>query len=175
MLIEGEYLGMPIRINDMDRENQEFFAYCAKHQFHLQRCDSCSLLRYPPTTACPWCADPRATWAPVEGKGTLHSYGEVHQAIQPVFRQYVPYMLLLVELDTQAAQPTEHEALRITGNLATPDGELAPPELVRKVGIGSRLRLVFKDAGEGVSLPLWTIDEEAEQPELPWRYPSNIG
>lgn len=171
MPLEGEYLGMPIRINDLDKENQEFFSHCAKHQLHLQQCDNCQLLRYPPTTTCPWCADPSASWMPVEGKGTLHSYGEVHQVIQPAFRDYAPYMLVLVELDTQAAQPTEHEALRITGNLVTADGELAPPELVEKVGIGSRLRIVYKDAGQDIAIPLWTIDENAQQPETPWRYP----
>ena len=80
-------------------------------------------------------------------------------------------MLVLVDLDEQNGQPTEHEALRMTGNLATAEGELAPPALISKVGIGSRLKIVFKDAGDGVSIPLWTLDEEAEQPETPWRYP----
>ncbi len=173
MTVKGEYLGMNIRISDLDKENQEFFGHCANHQLHLQKCDHCALLRYPPTTACPWCASADATWAPVAGEGTLHSYGEVYQAIQPVFRDYAPYMLVLVDLDTQLGQPTEHEALRITGNLATAEGDLAPPELVTQVGIGSRLRIVFKDAGEGVSIPLWTLDENAEQPETPWRYPES--
>ncbi len=173
MAVEGEYLGMNIRINNVDKENQEFFGHCANHQLHLQKCDHCELLRYPPTTACPWCASPDASWAAVEGKGTLHSYGEVHQAIQPAFREHAPYMLVLVDLDVQNGQPTEHEALRITGNLATPEGELAPSELVEQVGIGSRLRIVFRDAGDGVSIPLWTLDETAEQPETPWRYPES--
>ena len=130
-----------------------------------------NLLRYPPTTACPWCASPDASWAPVEGRGTLHSYGEVHHAIQSAFRSHTPYMLVLVELDTQSGQPTAHEALRITGNLAAADGELAPPDLVARVGIGSRLRILFKDAGNDIAIPLWTLDESAQQPASPWRYP----
>lgn len=105
------------------------------------------------------------------GQGTLHSYGEVHHAIQPAFRGHTPYMLVLVELDTQSGEPTAHEALRITGNLASADGELAPPELVRQVGIGSRLRILFKAAGNDIAIPLWTLDESAEQPAQPWRYP----
>ena len=52
----------------------------------------------------------------------------------------------------------------------TPDGELAPPELVKSVGIGTRVHVVFKDVGEGFALPHWTIDESAEQPSAPWRY-----
>ena len=59
----------------------------------------------------------------------------------------------------------------MAGNLAAPDGELAPPELVRRVGIGSRVRMVFADVAEGLSLPMWTLDEDAPQPSRPWRYP----
>src|SRR5487761_1720574 len=57
------------------------------------------------------------------------------------------------------------------GVLTTPDGQLAPPEMVRRVGIGSRVRMVFSDVGAGLALPQWTIDEAAPQPAKPWRYP----
>ena len=108
---------------------------------------------------------------PVSGKGTVYSYGEVHHAIQPVFRQFTPYLLLLVELDEQRGEPAEFDGLRLQANLATAEADLAPPELVRTVGIGTRVRVVFKDIGEGIAMPLWTVDEEAEQPASPWRYP----
>ena len=69
----------------------------------------------------------KSEWVPVEGQGAVHSYTEVHHAIQPAFKAYTPYLVLLVDLDTQKGKPTEHEALRVVGNLATPDGKLAPP------------------------------------------------
>jgi len=31
--------------------------------------------------------------------------------------------------------------------------------------------MVFTEVTEGFALPHWTIDEDAEQPENPWRYP----
>ncbi len=171
MPIRADYLGMPLSLDDLDGENLEYFRHCAAHDFHLQACASCGLIRYPPTTACPWCASLEARWVPVEGKGTVHSYTEVHHAIQPAFRDHVPYLILLVDLDTQKGKPSEHEALRVVGNLATPDGKLAPPEMVRRIGIGSRVRMVFSDVAPGLALPQWTIDEAAPQPERPWRYP----
>ena len=61
----------------------------------------------------------------------MHSYTEVHHAIQPAFKAHVPYLILLVELDTQKGQPTEHEALRLVGNLTTPDGSVRRPSEVR--------------------------------------------
>ncbi|MDP2331740.1 MAG: OB-fold domain-containing protein [Reyranella sp.] len=171
MAIQANYLDMPLDINDLDVENLVYFKHCAAHDFHLQKCDACGLVRYPPTTACPWCAAPKSTWGPVEGRGAVHSYTEVHHAIQPAFKAHTPYLILLVDLDTQKGQPTEHEALRVVGNLATPDGKLAPPEMVRRVGIGTRVRMVFADASPGLALPHWTIDEGAAQPAQPWRYP----
>jgi uncharacterized protein len=171
MSVKGEYLGMALSIDDLDGENIAYFKHCSEHDFHLQKCDDCSLLRYPPTTGCPWCSSPRATWTPVEGKGEVHSYNEVHHAIQPAFKAVAPYMLLLVDLDTQKGKPSEHESLRVAGNLVTPDGKFAPPDMVKKVGIGSRLRMVFVDVADGLAIPQWTIDEGAKQPEKPWRYP----
>jgi uncharacterized OB-fold protein len=170
MGIQADYLGMPLDINDLDVENLAYFKHCAAHDFHLQRCDACGLVRYPPTTACPWCASPRSTWVPVEGKGAVHSYTEVHHAIQPAFRKHTPYMVLLVDLDTQKGKPSPDEALRVMANLTTPDGVLAPPEVVKTVGIGTRVRMVFSDVAPGLALPQWTIDETATQPARPWRY-----
>jgi uncharacterized OB-fold protein len=173
MALQGEYLGMQVYVDDLDQENLEFYSFCGQGELRLQQCTSCDLKRYPPTTACPWCANPDSTWEPVAGKGTLYSYGEVHHAIQPAFREHSPYLLLLVELDEQKDHPAPYDGLRFTGNLATADGTLAPEELVGQVGIGSRLRVVFKSVGEGIALPLWCLDEEADQPAKPWRYPED--
>jgi hypothetical protein len=169
MAIAADYLGMSLSIDDLDAENLAYFRHCAAHDFRLQQCEGCSLLRYPPATACPWCASRASRWVPVEGKGTVHSYTEVHHAIQPAFRGRTPYLVLLVDLDTQKGRPTEHEALRVVGNLATADGRLAPPELVGQVGIGTRVRMVFSDVAPGLSLPQWTLDDA--QPDKVWRYP----
>jgi uncharacterized OB-fold protein len=171
MTLSGEYLGMPVSIPELDRENHAFYSYCGRGELRLQRCQSCQRLRTPPTTACPFCTAEACDWVPVSGKGTVYSYGEVHHAIQPAFREFSPYALLLVELDEQQGEPGEHDGLRMIGNLATESGDLAPPELVRSVGIGTRLKVVFRMMGEGVALPLWQLDPDAAQPARPWRYP----
>ena len=169
MAIQATYLGMPLDINDLDVENLAYFKHCAAHDFHLQKCSACGLVRYPPTTACPWCAHPKSEWVAVEGKGAVHSYTEVHHAIQPAFKPFTPYLVLLVELDTQSGKPTREEGLRVIGNLTRPDGTLAPKSEVEQVGIGSRVRMVFTDVAPGLELPQWTIDESAAG-GTPWRY-----
>lgn len=171
MGLQGDLYGMSLTVDDVDIENTAFFSYCAKGEFRLQKCTENGLLRYPPTTRCPFSGSAAYDWVAVEAKGAVYSYNEVHHPIQPAFKGRTPYMLLLVELDEQRGQPSEHDGLRVAGNLATPDGELAPPELVRQIGIGSRMRMVFRTVGDGFALPMWTLDESAEQPETPWRYP----
>ena len=173
MAIEGDYLGMRLGIDALDHENLAYFRHCAAQDFRLQRCAACGLLRYPPTTGCPWCAHPEAAWTPVEGRGAVYTYAEVHHAIQPAFQNHLPYLILIIELDTQKGVPGEHDALRVAGNLVTPDGGLAPPDLVGKVGVGTRVRMVFKDVATGLAIPLWTLDETADQPAVPWRYPES--
>jgi uncharacterized OB-fold protein len=166
----AEYLGMPLLIDESDVENRQYFRYCAQHDFHLQQCDACHLVRYPPTTACPWCATRAATWMPVEGKGEVVSYTKVTHAIQPAFKPHLPYLVLLVELETQRGVPTPSEAIRVIGNLVDATGMLASPDMVQAVGIGSKVRMTFTDVGPDISLPQWVVDGEAVQPASPWRF-----
>src|SRR3546814_1706736 len=107
----------------LDTQNTAYFGHCAKHEFHLQQCAKCDLLHYPPTTTCPFCGNPEQHWSPVEGRGTVYSYVEVHHAIQPGFKGHTPYMVLLVELDTQKGRPTGQDALRVAGNFVTRSDE----------------------------------------------------
>ena len=170
--MEGTYLGMALSVDEAtDKENAAYFSFCAQGEFRLQRGRKSGLLRYPPTTACPWTRDRDYDWVAVEGRGAVHSYSKVHHAIQPAFQAHVPYLILLVDLDTQLGQPTEHEALRIGGNLVDREGNLAGPELVERVGIGTRVRMVFSRVNDELAIPNWMIDEQALQPEHPWRYP----
>ena len=75
----------------------------------------------------------------------------------------------MARLDTQSGAPTKEEGLRVVGNLVRPDGVLAPQADVERVGIGSRVRMVFTDIAPGLALPQWTIDETAAG-GTPWRY-----
>ncbi|MCH2172550.1 OB-fold domain-containing protein [Myxococcota bacterium] len=174
MPLQGEYLGMELFVPDEGVEHKKFFEYCGRGDFRLQRWKSNGLLSYPPSTGNPWDGTTEHDWESVEAKGNVMSYVEVPHAIIPALREHSPYLVLLVELDVQRGEPSEHEALRVIGNLVTPDGDLAPPDLVDRVGIGSRVRMVFRRVGEGFALPQWTLDETADQPK-PWRYVEGSG
>ena len=55
--------------------------------------------------ACPFCTSLEWTWHPVSGKGEIYSYQIVTQAVQPAFADWVPYPIVLVELDEQRDVP----------------------------------------------------------------------
>jgi uncharacterized protein len=171
--VNTSYLGMELAVDDSDQPNREYFRRCAAHEFALQRCADCDLVRYPPTTACPMCGGRDAHWSRIDARGSIYSYTEVRHAIQAGFRPHAPYLVLLVELDVQRGLPTADDALRIVGNLVTAGGQLVSAEDARGVGIGSRVRMAFTDVAADLSLPQWTLDESVEQPQSRWRYPES--
>jgi uncharacterized protein len=57
----------------------------------------------------------------------------------------------------------------VIDNRAREDGVLAPKSEVERVGMGTRVRMVFTDVAPGLALPQWTIDESAAG-DTPWRY-----
>jgi uncharacterized OB-fold protein len=152
-----EYMGMQLGIDASDTENLQYFSYCAQGELRLQACCSCGLLRYPPTSACPWCASRDSEWKKTSGIGTIYSYTEVHHAIQPHFQAYVPYLVLLVELDDQKDKPAKGESLRIIGNLVDAHGKPRGLNEGDPCGIGSRVVLVFTQISESFALPQWKL------------------
>jgi uncharacterized OB-fold protein len=162
-----QYRGMTLLVPDNDSEWKEYFAQARQHRLVMRRCAACGLMRYPPSHGCPWCGDLGWSWQEVSGRGTIYSYEIVAHAIQPGFRDWTPYPVVLVELDEQRGQPTADEALRIIANLVTADGR---PESEDRVAIGQRVRVTFMDLADHLALPQFTLT--ADPPEgRTWRLP----
>ncbi len=83
---------------------------------HLQRCDACDTWRHPPRVLCAACGSAAWSWQPSSGLGHVFTWTITHRAADPAFVDFVPYAIVVVELD---------EGPRIVGNLL----ELAPSEL----------------------------------------------
>lgn len=160
-----EYRGMTLVIPDTDSEWAEYFAAARQHRLVLRECVACRLMRYPPTHACPWCMTLGWRWRDVSGRGTIYSYAIATHAIQPGFKDWTPYPVVLVELDEQRGQPTADEALRLIANLVTPD---LRPEAEDRVAIGQRVRVLFQDLSAEVALPQFTLTDEPPTSRL-WR------
>src|ERR671919_1008823 len=156
--MQVQYRDMNLIIPDNDTEWKGYFEAAREHRLALKRCGSCRLLRYPPGAACPWCTSLVWSWQEVSGKGTIHSYEIVMQAIQAGFRDWAPYPVVLVELDEQRGQPSADEGLRLISNLVTED---LMPEKEENVAIGKRVEITFLDVSPELSLPLFKLSQES--------------
>ena len=68
-------------------------------ELRLQSCAACSHLWHPPTPACPSCGSPDYHWRASCGLGHLYSYTIVEQAAHPDVEGWLPYAVVLVQLD----------------------------------------------------------------------------
>jgi uncharacterized protein len=167
------YMGLELVVAPTDSEHRGYFEAAKARQLVVQRCLACGLLRGSIGAACPFCTSGDWEWQQVSGRGTIYSYGIVSQAIQPAFRAWVPYPIVLVELDEQRGVPWrgasegERISLRVIANLVTADDPARPVDEA-KVAIGKRVEVCFVDLDERMALPQFRLsDEPPEHP--PWR------
>lgn len=105
-----------------------FWEAARDHRLVVQRCDDCGGLRHYPQPMCPECHGDRWTWAPLSGRGTVHTFTVTHQAFHPAWADRVPFAVATVELE---------EGLRMVTDL--------PPEDVPRVAIGLAVECFFED------------------------------
>ena len=160
-----EYRGMNLVIPENDSEWNEHFKLARSHRLMLRACGECGLMRYPPSHGCPYCGALAWSWREASGRGHIYSYEMVAHAIQPGFREWTPYPVVLVELDEQRGAPTPDQALRIIANLLTPEFQ---PEKEDNVAIGKRVRVIFQDLAEDFALPQFTLTDEPPEGRV-WR------
>ena len=118
------------------QDNAFWYEGAREHKLLIQRCTSCGTLRHPPLPACGACGS--LEWDTVEasGLGTLYSFVVVHYPQVAAFDYPLP--IGLVELE---------EGTRVVANL----GAVEPGTIV----IGMKLRAVFVDHDDELSLPLF--------------------
>jgi uncharacterized OB-fold protein len=110
----------------------------------IQRCTGCETLRHYPQPMCPACHSSDFDWAPVSGRGRIHSYTVAHRAFHPAWKEHVPYVLATVELD---------EGVRMMCDLLDVDPET--------VAIDQRVEVHFQEMpGQGMMPRFRVIEPE---------------
>lgn len=82
----------------------------------LQQCAACGLKRFPPRHFCPTCWSEQTNWVEACGRGTIHGVTTVRRAPSQAFRDKVPYVVALVDLE---------EGPRMMTNIVGPNAEQA--------------------------------------------------
>ena len=75
-----------------------FWKAAARHQFVLQRCESCGRLQHPPEPICTSCLSDSLAFERVSGLGKVYSFTIVRRALLPELESRVPYLLVLIDL-----------------------------------------------------------------------------
>ncbi|MFE2377172.1 bifunctional MaoC family dehydratase N-terminal/OB-fold nucleic acid binding domain-containing protein [Streptomyces sp. NPDC059398] len=118
----------------INRDNAGFWEGVARHELLIQRCVSCSALRFPWLPGCNACGSPEWDTVAASGAGTVYSYVVMHHPPFPAFDP--PYAVGLIELA---------EGVRMVSNVTG-----VPYDEVR--------------VGMPVSLEFLRVDEEWELP-----------
>ncbi len=83
----------------IDEESRGYWEGLARHELWLQRCGACGRLRFPPRAVCPSCLASAITWVRASGRGTVYTFTVTYQNHAPGFRDELPYVLAIVELE----------------------------------------------------------------------------
>jgi uncharacterized OB-fold protein len=105
----------------------------------VQACKKCGYLRWPPGPLCNECLSDETEWREVRPTGTLWSYAIYHRAMNPRFKDQIPYTVALVELD---------DGPRMYGRLVNSAGKIEP---------GMPVRAVLQEAEPGITVVNWEI------------------
>jgi uncharacterized protein len=117
--------------------SEPFWQAAHKHQLVLQKCRDCGSFQWYPKAWCVECGSTRLKWEKAKGLGTIYSFTIIqHAKANPTFSNYVPFAIVAVELD---------EGPRMYGRL------LDYP--IEKIRTGTRVKVVFEDLSESISLP----------------------
>ncbi|AEG48285.1 protein of unknown function DUF35 [Sphingobium chlorophenolicum L-1] len=120
-----------------DPLSEPFWAAARRHELHMRKCDACAALAYPPEIACRACGGSEAHFVPVSGRATLQSWTVLHEPPSPGFRDRLPVILAVVELEEQAR-------LLMSADLV----DIAPGDL----RIGLPLEVRFEDVTDDCTL-----------------------
>jgi uncharacterized OB-fold protein len=161
------YRGIVLSVPENDSEYKGYFEAAGEGRLVVKKCADCGLLRGEPGPACPWCMSINWEWQQVSGKGTIYSYEIIAHAIQPGFRDFTPYPVVIVDLDAQRGVPTPQDGLRLIANLVDDQFQ---PEAETNVAIGKRVDVAFQDLSPELSLPQFRLTHEPPAGPV-WQFP----
>lgn len=80
-------------------DNQDFWDGCRNHVLKIQMCGSCKKPRLPFSFVCPHCHSTDTKLIESAGRGRVYSYVVYHVAYHPSFKEDLPYVVALVDMD----------------------------------------------------------------------------
>lgn len=117
-------------------QTQPYWDGAAAGELRYQCCVACKHVQLIPRSLCEKCHHEKLSWQVSQRDGTVLTFTIVHRAPLPVFREMVPYTIVIVDMD---------EGFRVMAN--------ALPFCRERVKIGARVRVGFQQV-QGMALPV---------------------
>jgi uncharacterized OB-fold protein len=115
---------------------QPYWDSLKRSALSVQRCKGCGTLRNYPRLVCDRCYSVECDWVDLSGRGKVHSWTITHHAFHPSFKEEVPYVLVIVDLD---------EGVRMMGRLRGAADE--------KISIGMPVQFAVDQREDGWAMP----------------------
>lgn len=133
---------------NIDEDNEAFYAGLKQHKLLVWKCKDCTCGKaYWPKAYCqtkePEAYADNMHWVEASGKGKLYAFNRHHWAFHPGFKDEIPYVYALIELD---------EGPLISTTLV---GDKLPKDVY---DVGQRVEIVYEDwPREEFTLPRFRI------------------
>lgn len=114
-----------------DPDSAPYWEAAREGRLLVQRCDDCGAMQLYGRALCLQCGGP-VSWVDASGRGTVYSYTVIRQNHQRPWREMLPYVVALVDLE---------EGPRLMTNVVGCDPEA--------VSVGMPVQVRFEPAGEG--------------------------
>jgi uncharacterized OB-fold protein len=88
-----------------DEASAPFWQGAAENHLMLMRCAECGAWRLPARSHCDECLSDQVRWEQASGKGTVRTFGIMHQAYSPAWAADLPYGIAIVELEEGPRMP----------------------------------------------------------------------
>ena len=119
-------------------ESDVYWQKAKEGELWLRYCNDTGKAYFYPRDISPYCFSRNTGWIKASGKATLFTYGIVHRAPHPGFRDDVPFVTAIVELE---------EGPKMATNIVMDD---PTPE---KLQIGMALEVTFEHITDAIALP----------------------
>jgi uncharacterized OB-fold protein len=124
----------------LDPTSVPFWEAATRHELFLQRCEDCGHHQLYPRPHCLACFGP-VEWVASTGRGEIHSFTVIRQNFVRPFRDELPYVVALVDLD---------EGARLMTNVVG-----SAPE---DVTVGARVRVRWLPVSDEAALPQFELE-----------------
>ena len=121
-------------------ESDFYWEKAKAHELWLRKCNACGRAYIYPRDICPHCFSKDTTWVQASGRGTLHTYAIVERGPTPAFRDHVPYVVALVDLEEGARMPSNLVGIEPTDE---------------RITVSMAVEVTFHDVTDEVSLPMF--------------------